>query len=220
MPSPGRVQASPVGTAPPLAPPWAAPVAVAAFLLGGLLAALVWHATKLDRVDAWVLRWQELAHDHGGGIAAAVSATLAPVVVLAMLAGAAVAWHTGRRDALVLALAAAPVTLATEFVLKRLVHRQWEGDPALLFPSGHLAVATAAAVTAVLVVRLVPVAPRTRLAVALLGGGYVLVIAAARLVETVHALTDLLGGAATGLSVTLGAALAITAWTRRRQRQP
>jgi hypothetical protein len=36
-------------------------------------------------------------------------------------------------------------------------------------------------------------------------------------VETVHSLTDLLGGVATGLAVTLGAALLITAWTRLRQ---
>ena len=33
----------------------------------------------------------------------------------------------------------------------------------------------------------------------------------ARLVETVHSLTDVLGGTATGLVVTLGGALALTA---------
>jgi len=41
--------------------------------------------------------------------------------------------------------------------------------------------------------------------------GYVLAIAVARLVETVHPLTDVLGGVATGLVVPLGAALALTA---------
>ena len=95
-------------------------------------------------------------------------------------------------------------------LLKQLVHRQWNGDPALLFPSGHVAVATAAAMTAVLVLRVVPVAPPARVAAACLGGGFVLVIAVARLVETVHPLTDVVGGATTGLVVTLGAASAIT----------
>jgi hypothetical protein len=46
----------------------------------------------------------------------------------------------------------------------------------------------------------------------------VLVVSAARLVETVHSLTDLLGGGATGLLVTLGAALGITAWSGRGSR--
>ena len=56
-------------------------------------------------------------------------------MLMTMVAGAALAWLAGRRDAVVLALAAAPATLAAEMLLKRLVHRQWEGDPALLFPS-------------------------------------------------------------------------------------
>jgi membrane-associated phospholipid phosphatase len=43
----------------------------------------------------------------------------------------------------------------------------------------------------------------------------VLVIAVARLVETVHSLTDVVGGGTTGLVVTLGAASAITKWPRR-----
>jgi membrane-associated phospholipid phosphatase len=215
MPSLGRREASPASSAPALAPPWAAPVAAAGLLVGGLLAALVWHATRLDRLDAWVLRWQELAYPHGGGAAAAVSRALTPVVLLTMAAGAAVAWRAGRRDAAVLALLAVPASLVTEVLLKRLVHRQWPGGPALVWPSGHLAVATAAALTAVLVARVVPVAPRGRAVVAWLAGGLVLAVAVARMVETVHSLTDLVGGGATGLVVTLGAALAITAWSRR-----
>jgi hypothetical protein len=58
-----------------------------------------------------------------------------------------------------LALAAVSVTLAVEMLLKRLVHRQSENDPVLLFSSGHAAIATAAALTAVVAVRVVPVAP-------------------------------------------------------------
>ena len=62
MPSPGRIEAGSARAADPLAPPWAGRVAVGAVLLLGLLAALLWHATKLDRVDAWAYRWQAVAH--------------------------------------------------------------------------------------------------------------------------------------------------------------
>jgi membrane-associated phospholipid phosphatase len=206
----GRPRAS-SATSAPLAPPWAAAVALTALLTGSVLAALVWHATRLDPVDAWVLRWQELAAARARGLAAIVSATLKPVVLLTMVAGAIIGWRVKRRDLIVLALVALPATFAVEHLLKRLVHRQWEGDPALLFPSGHAAMATAVALIAVLAVRVAPVAPRARRAVACLTIGYVLAIAVARLVETVHPLTDVLGGVATGLVVTLGTALALTA---------
>jgi len=212
----GRVGASPAAS-PPLAPPWAAAVALSALLIGILLAAFVWHATRLDTIDAWVLRWQELALTRGGGLAAIVSATLAPVVILTMLAGASLGWRVQRWDLTLLALAALPATFAVEVLLKRLVHRQWEDDPALIFPSGHAAMATAVALTAVLAVRIAPVAPRIRLVVACVTVGYALAIAVARLVETVHPLTDVLGGVATGLVVTLGAALAFTAMFGRER---
>ena len=82
MPRPSRSAVSPVSSALALAPPWAAPVAVAALLVGSLLAALVWHATRLDPVDAWVMRWQDIAYSHAGGVAAVVSGTLGPVLSL------------------------------------------------------------------------------------------------------------------------------------------
>ena len=149
-------------SAPALAPPWAAPVAVVALLVGSLLAGLVWHATRLDPVDSVgdaLAGARPLPRRWGGGDRA--PAPCRPVTLMTMVAGAALAWLAGRRDAVVLALAAAPATLAAEMLLKQLVHRQWNGDPDLLFPSGHVAVATAAAMTAVLVLRVVPVA-RTR----------------------------------------------------------
>jgi hypothetical protein len=158
----GRLRASPVSSA-PLAPPWTTAVAVTAFLAGSLLTALVWHATRLDPVDAWAMRWQELASTHAGGLASIVSATLKPVVLMTMVGGAILGWLVKRWDLVVLALAALPITRAVEVLLKWLVHRQWEGDPALLFPSGHVAMATAAALTAVLAVRVAPVTARARL---------------------------------------------------------
>jgi membrane-associated phospholipid phosphatase len=135
------------------------------------------------------------------------------VTVVALLA-----CRAGRIDAVVLALTAAPAALAAELLLKRLVQRQGNRKPGLLdlvFPSGHVAVVTAAAMTALLVLRVVPVAPRARFAAAYVGGGVVLVVAVARLVQTRHLFTDVVGGVATGLVVTLGAASAITAWSRR-----
>jgi membrane-associated phospholipid phosphatase len=210
----GPPTAGRTGSALALAPPWAAPVAVVALLVEIVLAGLVWHATRLDPVDAWVMRWQERIHSHDGGVAGFVQTLTVGVMLLTIVASAVLAWLAGRRDAVVLALTAAPATLVAEVLLKDLVHRTWNGDPALLFPSGHVAVATATAMTAVLVLRVVPAAPGARVA-AVLGGGFVLVVAVGRLVETVHSLTDVVGGATTGLVVSLGAAMAITAWSRR-----
>jgi membrane-associated phospholipid phosphatase len=200
-----------------LAPPWAPAVAVAALALGSLLTAMVWHPSQLNPFDAWVLHWQELAY-HRGHRVAAISGTVLPVAILTTVAGAAAAWLADRWDALVLALVAVPSTLLVKTVLKPLVHRQWPGGPELLYPSGHLALATAAALVAMLVVRVVRTSSRVGGLVPWLAGGYVLVIAVARLVEEVHSLTDLLGGGATGLLVTLGAALGITAWSGRGSR--
>ena len=213
-----RAVAGASGSAAELAPPWALPVALVALVVGTLLAWLVWHATSLDPVDAWVMEWQERARTHAGRPAKLVSATLPGAVVLAMAAGAALAWRAGRPDALLLALTTAPATLAVEILLKRLVHRRWDGGTALVFPSGHVAVATAAAITVVLVLRVVPAAP-ARVATVWLACGFILVIAAARLVQTVHSLTDVGGGMTTGLVMTLGAAAAITAWARRAHRR-
>jgi membrane-associated phospholipid phosphatase len=196
-------------------------VAVAALLVGSLLAALVWHAVRLDAFDAWVMQWQDRAYAHGDE-AAELVAGVVPVgfALLTMVAGAVLACLAGRRDAVVLAVVAAPATILAESVLKDLVHRQWNSDPSLLFPSGHVAVTTAAAMTAVLVARVLPVSRDVRVATACVGAACVLVVGVARLVETVHSLTDVVGGAATGLVVTLGAALAITAWARPDRQRP
>jgi membrane-associated phospholipid phosphatase len=75
--------------------------------------------------------------------------------------------------------------------------------------------ATAVALIAMLAVRVAPVAPRLRRTVVWMAAGYVAAIAVARLVETVHPLTDVLGGAALGLVVTLATTLAITFLLRR-----
>jgi membrane-associated phospholipid phosphatase len=216
MPFPKRRKAR-ADSKPGLAPPWAVAVAVAAFSAGTAITALVWHSGQPDPFDAWVMRGQEVAYIHANRVADVVSGTVAPVVIVVMLTSAALAWLVRRWDVVVLALMAIPGTLGVEVLLKQLVHRQRPGGPDLVYPSGHLAVATAAAVTLVLVLRVTPVPPRTRIVVALLAGSYVLVTATARLVETVHFLTDVLGGVAAGIVLTLAAALAITAWSQERR---
>jgi membrane-associated phospholipid phosphatase len=199
------------GSKPGLVPPWAVAVALAAFSAGVVITTLVWHSVQPDPFDAWVMRGQEAAYAHAGRIGRIVSGAVAPVVIGAMLASAALAWRVGRWEAVVLALTAVPGALGVEIVLKQLVHRQRPGGPDLVYPSGHLAVASAACLTLVLVLRVTTAPSRARVAVVSLAVGAVLVMAAARLVETVHFLTDALGGAATGIVVTVGAALAITA---------
>ncbi len=63
--------------------------------------ALVWHATRLNPVDAWVMGWQERADSHAdAGRRRSSPRTLpAGVMLMTMVASAAVAWLAGRRDA-------------------------------------------------------------------------------------------------------------------------
>lgn len=210
-----RRRVTPDGWSLALSPPWTLVVGVAASFVVAFVAALVWHTSWPNPADAEMMRWQEAATVRGDGIATAIADAVGPLVVLAGLASVALAWRVKRWDAVVLALVAAPGTLVTELMLKQVVHRQRpDGGAALLYPSGHVAVATAAAVTAVLVARATLAPPRTRVRVAWLAGWLVVVIAAARLVQTVHYVTDVVGGAALGLAVSCWAALAITVGCR------
>jgi membrane-associated phospholipid phosphatase len=215
VPPADRRKVTPDGRSLALSPPWTPAASVAASLLVALVAALVWHTRWPDPADAELMRLQEAARVRGDGIATAIAYAVGPLVVLAGLASAAQAWRVRRWDAVVLALVAAPGTLVTELMLKQVVYRQRpDGGAALLYPSGHVAVATAAAVTAVLVARATLAPPRTIMRIAWLAGWLVVVIAAARLVQTVHYMTDVVGGAAIGLAVTGWVALAITAGCR------
>lgn len=215
MPPAERRRGAPGGWSPALSPPLTLVAGVAASFVVALLAALVWHTLWPNVADAEMMRWQEAARVRGDGIATAIVHAVGPLVVLAVLACAALAWRVRRWDAVVLALIAAPGTLVIELLFKQVVHRQRpDGGAALLYPSGHVAAAAAAAVTAVLVLRATLAPLRTRVCVAWLAGFLVVVIAAARLVQTVHYVTDVVGGAADGLAVTCWAALAITAACR------
>jgi membrane-associated phospholipid phosphatase len=212
----GRRRDWPDGRRRALSPPWALRVGVAASLVVALVAAVVWRTRRPNPADAEMMRWQEVARVRGDGVAAALTEAVGPLAVLVAVVGVALAWRARRWDAVLLALVAAPGTLAVELVLKQVVHRQRpDGGEALLYPSGHVAVATAAALTVVLVLRSTAVAARTRMWVALGAGLSVIVVAVARLVQTVHYATDVVGGVALGLATTCWAALALTAAARR-----
>jgi undecaprenyl-diphosphatase len=214
MPFARRRRGTPEGW-PALSPPWALRVGVASSLGVVLAAALVWHTRRPNAADAAVMRWQEVASVRGDGVATAVVDAVGPLAVLAAAVGVLLAYRVRRWDAALLALVAAPSALALELVLKQVVHRQRpDGGDALLYPSGHVAVATAAAVTVVLVLRSTPVPARMRRRVAWALGVVVAVIAVARLVQTVHYATDVVGGVALGLAATCWSALALTAGQR------
>jgi membrane-associated phospholipid phosphatase len=105
--------------------------------------------------------------------------------------------------------------LVVEKLLKQVVlARQSPGSAALLYPSGHLAVATALALTAVLVVRLARPPTGIRVLVATSVSLLVLLLGRARLAEMAHRLSDVVGGVAMGAAVTLAVALLLDARTR------
>jgi membrane-associated phospholipid phosphatase len=196
----------------PLAPRWAPVATVVAVLVVGSIGALVWHSRRLGAVDGWALRTLRAQSYVEFQLASAVSTSLRVVAVGATLAVAAFAWVTlRRRDAVVLALGSPTSVVVAEKLLKQLVARRSPGSTVLLYPSGHLAVATGLALTLVLIVRLAKVRPGAKLIVASSAFLFVLVLARARLAETAHSLSDVVGGVATGVAVTLAAALLLDA---------
>jgi undecaprenyl-diphosphatase len=191
-------------------------VAAAAAFVVAFLAALVWHTRFPDPVDAELMRWQEDLSVRGDGIATAIASAVAPLAALVVVATVALAWRVKRWDAVVLAVVAVPGSFLVESLLKEVVHRQRPGGLDFLYPSGHAAVATATALTAVLVTGVTLRSPRMKAVVACLGVGLVIAVSAARLVQTVHYMTDVVGGVALGIAVTCGAVLLISATGKRR----
>jgi membrane-associated phospholipid phosphatase len=203
----------PKGTATLLAPSWAPLAAAAAALVTGLIGALVWHSTRLGWLDAWALRAFRADSYLEFRLASTTSAGVRLLAPAAASALAMFAWLAlRRRDAVLLALAAPALALGVEKLVKHVVARQQApGSSVLLYPSGHLAVATALALTLVLVVRLATARPGVMVAVVACATLLVLVLARARLAETAHSLSDVAGGITTGVAVTLVAALLLDA---------
>jgi membrane-associated phospholipid phosphatase len=202
----------PKATTTPLAPSWAPLATAAAALVTALIGVLVWHSTRLGWLDAWALGAFRADSYLEFRLASATSAGVRLLVPAAAAALAAFAWLAlRRRDAVILALAVPALTFGVEKLVKQVVARQAPGSGVLLYPSGHLAVATALAVSLVLVVRLATARPGVMVAVVACATLLVLVVARARLAETAHSLSDVAGGIATGVAVTLVAALLLDA---------
>jgi membrane-associated phospholipid phosphatase len=202
----------PKGTTTLLAPSWAPLATAAAALVTALIGALVWHSTRLGWLDAWALRAFRADSYLEFRLASAISAGVRLLAPAAASALAAFAWLVlRRRDAVILALGAPALTLGVEKLVKQVVARQTPGSGVLLYPSGHLAVATALALTLVLVARLATARPGVMAAVVAGTTLLVLVLARARLAETAHSLSDVVGGITTGVAVTLVAALLLDA---------
>ena len=176
--------------------------------LTAALSGLVWHSTRMPAVDGWVLA--ELgAHTHGQSrLAAAVTIGFTALTLVVMVTTAGFAWLAVRRwDAVLLALTAPAAALAAEKLLKMLVLRRAPGSAAPHFPSGHLAVAAAVALSLVLVLRSAGVRRGVTAITVLCASLVMIVLAWARLAETAHLLSDLVGGVGTGVTVTLFVAL-------------
>jgi membrane-associated phospholipid phosphatase len=192
-----------------LAPPWARGAAALAILVTAVLSALVWHSTRLPGLDAWV---EQLLGAHSGEwefrLATEVATGLRTLTIGGVVATALVSWMALRRwNAVALAVMAPAATLAVEKLLKPLVARRAPASTVFHYPSGHMAVATALALSLVLILQLTMTRPRVKTLVGLAAALFVSLMAWARLVETAHLLTDVVGGVSTGVAVTLGAAL-------------
>jgi membrane-associated phospholipid phosphatase len=192
-----------------LAPPWAPVTAALAILFTAVLSGRVWHSTGLPGVDAWTLDLLGAQSDERQfRLATEVASGLRALTVTGILATALVAWRALRWwSAVALALLAPATTLAIERLLKLLVARRAAGTPVVHYPSGHVAVATALVLSLVLILRPAMARPRVKLSIGLSVALLVPLMAWARLVETAHLLTDVIGGVSTGVAVTLGIAL-------------
>jgi membrane-associated phospholipid phosphatase len=195
-----------------LAPSWAPTATVIAVMVTGVIGALVWHSTHLGWVDAWALRALRAETCSGFRVASAISSSLRLLAIAAPPAIAAFAWFGSRRkDAVVLSLGAPAVTLAMERLLKLLVARRSPESGVFMYPSGHLAVAATLALTLVLVLRLTRVRSGVMGVAVTSASLALLIVARARLAEVAHFLSDVVGGIATGVAVTLAAALLLDA---------
>jgi undecaprenyl-diphosphatase len=182
---------------------------ISALAVAALLGRLAWHSQRVPPLDAWVLRELGAQDDGQFRLATEMTAGLRQLTVWATMATAILAWVALRRwPGVLLSLMAPAVTLAVvELLLKPLVARQVPGSTSFNYPSGHLAVVAALAVCLVLIVHATTARPAVRALVVLCAGLLVLVMAWARLVETAHYFSDVVGGVATGVAVTLAAAL-------------
>jgi membrane-associated phospholipid phosphatase len=138
-----------------LAPRWTPVAAAVALLVTVVISGLVWHSTRLPGLDAWVLH---LLGAHSGErqfrLATDVAAGLRDLTLGGIVATALISWTVLRRwNVVALAVMAPAITLAVDKLLKPLVARRAPASTVFHYPSGHVAVATALALSLVLILR-------------------------------------------------------------------
>lgn len=137
-----------------LAPPWAAVGAAVASLFTVVLSGLVWHSTQRAGLDAWVLRLLRAHSEWQFRLATELATGLRVVTAGGIVATALVAWLALRQwNAVALAVMAPAATLAVDKLMKPLVARRAPTSIFFHYPSGHVAVATALALSLVLILR-------------------------------------------------------------------
>jgi membrane-associated phospholipid phosphatase len=133
------------------------------------------------------------------GVATGLATALRALTVGGILVTAFVAWKALRWwNAVALAVLALAATLAVDNLLKALVARRAPASTVFHYPPGHVAVATALALSLVLILRPTMTRPRAKALVGLCAALLVSLMAWARLVETAHLLTDVVGGRVDG----------------------
>jgi membrane-associated phospholipid phosphatase len=201
-----------------LAPPRAPVLIVIAVVITAVVGALAWTPRRPAGVDARAAH--ALTVSRGSfpyRFASRLDDTMRVLPVIAGSLGIAlVAWVLGRREAVVASLVVAPATVADEQSLK-LAGRRSLGLESFSFPSGRVALATSLILLLLLILRAAGVQPFVRALVAILGTGYVLAMAWARVATGEHLLTDVVGGVSMGVAVTLVISVVLSAW---RQRSP
>lgn len=214
----------------------AALVVLAATATVALIGLRVWHTRTPDRYDAQALRLVArlpgATGPTGRMLAVRVVDAVTPAaVVTATIALVVLAWVLLRRPPITLGarlrvvgfcLAAPVASRGAEAALKQLVDRRpprWGQLPvsmltqhpnpmlAFSYPSGHVAIITTLALVGMLVLRAGRVRPQLVGAAVVGAAGTIGVVAVSLVVLRFHFVSDVVGGAALGVAVTLTAAL-------------
>lgn len=164
-----------------------------------------WHGLMADIRSPGLLSFAEVLDEVGGDVIATLVVPLVIGLVLLLLRG----WKAS-----VFALATFALSAVLVQLLKSLINRVRPEDMLVVsdhgsFPSGHTANAATIAVALYL---LFP-----RLAVAIVGGLWILLMAVSRTIVSAHWLTDTIGGAMLGAAVALLVATLLLNWATGQQ---
>jgi membrane-associated phospholipid phosphatase len=202
--------------------PWCTAALVAAVVLVTVLGVALHDRQSPTAFDNWAAR-PLFAHlsDSAGNALLALSAspiTLGVLVVVVLVGALVRSW-----ELVTLAVVGPAVAvLATEYLLKPLVHRQITNTlPGNAFPSGHEAGLASMLVVLLLLLPRARLSPRATGVLALALAVWAALAAVGLVRAHWHVATDTIGGLGLGVACVVGAALLIDAVsTRVRRREP